>query len=325
MAWSEFNDNEIICHLCPYNCKIQNNHHGICSVRENRNNELFLPLYGVLSAINVDPIEKKPLYHFYPGSNILSVGFYGCNFHCQFCQNYNISQETKSSKNQQSTSPKELVELAYKKELNSIAYTYSEPIIHYEYIMECAELAHSYGIKNVLVTNGYLNPLPAQDLLTVMDGVNVDLKSFSNTFYQKIGGHPEPVKKFIRIASKLTHLEVTTLIIPGENDSEQEIMNIAVFLSNLDKNIPLHLSCYYPAYNYKIPSTSIQSVLSLVKIAEELLNFVYPGNIGLKEIKTFCTKCGNTLVSRKGYSVSTKSIKNGRCSQCNSEIPFPTL
>lgn len=324
MAWSELLSDKLTCTLCPHNCVIRKDHYGICSIRKNENMELKLPWYGLLSAINVDPIEKKPLYHFYPGSDILSVGFYGCNFHCQFCQNYQISQETKSTNNKQPVSPGELIGLAIDKGISSIAYTYSEPIIHFEYIKKCAELAHSHDIKNVLVTNGYLNPLPASELLSLMDGVNVDLKSFTETFYHKIGGRLEPVKEFIRLASELTHLEVTTLVIPGENDSEEEITGIAEFLADLDINIPLHLSCYYPVYKYKTPPTSIESVLSLTKKAEKLLNFVYPGNMGLKETNTFCKKCGNTIVSRRGYSVSTSGIINGKCSQCEFEVPFPT-
>ena len=156
-----------------------------------------------------------------------------------------------------------------------------------------------------------------------MDGVNVDLKSFTESFYHKIGGSLEPVKEFIRLASELTHLEVTTLVIPGENDSEKEIMSIAEFLADIDTDIPLHLSCYYPVYKYKTPPTSIDSVLSLTEKASHILNFVYPGNVGLKEINTKCSECGNTIVSRKGYSVSTTGIINGKCSKCGGGIPFP--
>ncbi len=323
MAWSEVYSDKLKCSLCPHNCTIHKDHFGICSIRKNENMKLELPWYGILSAINIDPIEKKPLYHFYPGSKILSIGFYGCNFHCQFCQNYQISQRTTSTTSKESVMPEELVELAGKNGIDSIAYTYSEPVIHFEYIMECAELAHSNDIKNVLVTNGYLNPSPAGELLSLMDGVNVDLKSYTKTFYHKIGGHIEPVKEFIRLASELTHLEVTTLVIPDENDSEEEIINIAGFLANLDINIPLHLSCYYPVFKYKTPPTSSESVLYLVKIAKEQLNFVYPGNIGLDEINSFCNGCGNIIVSRKGYSVSTSGIVNGKCSKCGDIIPFP--
>lgn len=324
MAWSELTSGKLTCKLCPHNCIIRENQYGICSIRKNEGSELKLPWYGLLSAVHTDPIEKKPLYHFYPGSDILSAGFYGCNFHCQFCQNYQISQETRSINNKQHVSPSELVELAIDKGISSIAYTYSEPVIHFEYIMECAELAHSHGVGNVLITNGYLNPSPARELLSRMDGVNVDLKSFNNTFYHKLGGKLEPVKDFIKIASELTHLEVTTLVIPGENDSEEEIMSISEFVADLDKNIPLHLSCYYPVFKYKTPATSVDSVLSLAEKASKILNFVYPGNVGLKETNTYCPECGNTIVSRRGYSVSTSGIIEGNCSKCGAEIPFPT-
>ena len=323
MAYSEDVHEKLICNLCPHNCVISNEQYGICSIRKNENMKLELPFYGLLSALNIDPIEKKPLYHYYPGSSILSAGFYGCNFHCPFCQNYQISQETESVKSKKYTPPLELVQLAVNEGIPSIAYTYSEPVIHFEYIMECAELAHSNNIRNVLITNGYLNPLPAKELLSLMDGVNVDLKSFTESFYHKIGGSLEPVKEFIRLASELTHLEVTTLVIPGENDSEKEIISIAEFLADIDTDIPLHLSCYYPVYKYKTPPTSIDSVLSLTEKASHILNFVYPGNVGLKEINTKCSECGNTIVSRKGYSVSTTGIINGKCSKCGGGIPFP--
>ena len=323
MAWSGVHSGNLKCTLCPHNCIIREGHYGMCSVRKNENMELKLPWHSLLSAVHTDPIEKKPLYHFYPGSNILSIGFYGCNFHCGFCQNYQISQKIKSTTDKQPISPEAIVETAIDRGISSIAYTYSEPVIHFEYIMECAEIAHNRGIKNVLVTNGYLNPSPAGELLSLMDGVNVDLKSFDNTFYHKLGGKLEPVKEFIKIASELTHLEVTTLIIPGENDSESEIMSIAEFIADIDRNIPLHLSCYYPVHKYNTPATSVESVLSLAKNAEKLLNFVYPGNIGLEEINTFCSKCGNIIVSRKGYSVSTSGIVNGKCLKCGNQIPFP--
>lgn len=323
MAYSELVHEKLICNLCPHNCVISNEQYGICSIRKNENMKLALPFYGLLSALNIDPIEKKPLYHFYPGSSILSAGFYGCNFHCPFCQNYQISQETESVKSKKYTSPLELVQLAVDEGIPSIAYTYSEPVIHFEYIMECAEFAHSNNIRNVLVTNGYLNPLPAKELLSLMDGVNVDLKSFTESFYHKIGGSLEPVKEFIRLASELTHLEVTTLVIPDENDSEEEIMSIAEFLADIDTDIPLHLSCYYPVYKYNTPPTSIDSVLYLTEKASHILNFVYPGNVGLTEINTKCPECGNTIVSRKGYSVSTTGIINGECSKCGKKIHFP--
>lgn len=279
MAYTKINKNKLECRLCPHNCNITEGNSGICGIRKNKNMKLELPLYGKLSAINIDPIEKKPLYRFLPGTQILSAGFFGCNFHCQFCQNYQISQIFGEDEKNKYVSPAELIELALTKGLRSIAYTYSEPVIHFEYIMECSKLAHKYGIKNVLVTNGFLNPEPAGELLSLIDGVNVDLKAFTQSFYSKLGGEIEPVKIFIKLAAEFTHLEVTTLIIPGENDSIKEIMNIANFLMAIDPNIPLHISSYYPTYKYEVLSTPKDTVLRLVEIASKHLNYVYPGNI----------------------------------------------
>jgi len=279
MAYTKIIKNKLVCSLCPHNCRISEGESGICFVRRNNKMELELPFKGNISAIAIDPIEKKPLYHFQPGSKILSIGFLGCNFHCQFCQNYKISQQYTNINEKKYTSPKDLIKTVQEQDLNSIAYTYSEPVIHFKYIMECAELAHKNGIKNVLITNGFLNPEPAKELLSLMDGVNVDLKAFTQSFYSKLGGKIEPVKYFIKLASELTHLEVTTLIIPGENDSFKEMSNIANFLSSIDPNIPLHISSYYPVYKYKVSSTPKDTVLSLVEKASEVLNYVYPGNI----------------------------------------------
>ena len=323
MAYTNFKSNLLECRLCPHNCSIKDGSFGICSVRKNEKSELKLPFKGLLSAINIDPVEKKPLYHFFPGSNVLSIGFYGCNFHCQFCQNHTISQNTPSDVNSKPMAPAELISLAVKNGLDFIAYTYSEPVIHFEYILECAILAHTRGIKNILVTNGFLNPLPAKELLSVIDGVNIDLKSFNNTFYSEIGGNIEPVKNFINIASKLCHTEVTTLIIPGKNDSEKEIVEISGFIASINPDIPFHLSCYYPSYKYKISATSVKEVLKLTKKASELLHYVYPGNIGTKDIITKCINCGNTLITRQGYTVFTDGIINKRCSNCGTLIPFP--
>lgn len=279
MAYTTFQNNNFICRLCPHNCNIKDGNTGICSVRKNNKNKLELPLYGYLSAVNIDPIEKKPLYHFIPGSQVLSIGFYGCNFHCQFCQNYQISQVYNAENNKIFISPAKIVQIAEEKGIKSIAYTYSEPVIHFEYIMECSQIAHTKGIKNVLVTNGFLNPEPAEELLKRMDAVNVDLKAFTNSFYNKLGGKIEPVKDFIKLAAKLSHLEVTTLIIPGENDSETEIINIANFIASIDTNIPLHLSAYYPVFKYDISSTPKDTILRLCEKISKILTYIYPGNI----------------------------------------------
>ena len=317
-------DQFIQCELCPNRCKILEGKTGICRIRLNKGNSLALPYYGRLSAVAVDPIEKKPLYHFYPGSKILSIGFVGCSLQCPFCQNYSISQST--DRGEQYIGPEELVEIAQDRGSFGIAYTYSEPAIHIEYALEAADLARRKGLKNVLVSNGYLNPGPADDLLEFIDAANIDLKCFNDEFYQKeIKGQLEPVLEFIRKASKKTRLEVTTLIIPGKNDSNREMEEISSFLADLNPDIPLHLSCYYPAYKYTIARTQYDMVEHLAGIARKNLRFVYLGNVGLKETNTYCPSCGELLIRRSGYATKILGIQDGSCGNCGREIPIPTL
>lgn len=310
---------KIQCILCPNKCVIPVNRHGICRVRFNKDGELDLPLYSKLSAIAMDPIEKKPLYHFYPKSSILSIGFYGCTFHCPFCQNYLISQTNNGRFNE--LSPQDLIKTAKEYNSNGIAYTYSEPLIHFEYVLDSAIIARKDGLKNVLVSNGYINPEPAEELLEFIDAANIDLKTFNPEFYKKeIGGDPEEVKRFLKQASERIHLEVTTLVIPGKNDSDEEIENIAFFLSGLSKDIPYHLSCYYPTYKYKIPPTPVNTVKRLAEIARKHLNYVYLGNVGYSETNTYCPECNNLLIQRSGYNVNIIGIERGKCSACKKEI-----
>jgi pyruvate formate lyase activating enzyme len=290
----------------------------------NRGGKLELPYYGVLSAISVDPIEKKPLYHFQPGSSILSVGFYGCSFHCPFCQNYRIAHYTPPEGSMPRTEPADIVAKALAGSSRSIAYTYSEPTVHFEWIVETARLAREAGVKNVLVSNGYLNPKPAAELIGLMDAANIDLKSSREDFYKNIiGGHIAPVKAFLREAARRIHLEVTTLVIPGYNDSEEEILEIAAFLADLDPNIPLHLSCYYPAYRFTAPPTPPETVFHLAKAAGKILNYVYPGNVGLSEITTSCPACGHILIRRRGYWIDLSGIRDGKCAKCGRPVDFP--
>jgi pyruvate formate lyase activating enzyme len=294
----------------------------VCGTRSNQKGALVLPYYGRITALATDPIEKKPLYHFYPGITILSVGFLGCSLHCPFCQNYNISQDMSTPTNY--VSPQELVSAAEKNKSFGIAYTYSEPAIHFEYVTDSAVLAHERGLKNVLVTNGYLNKEPAEQMLELMDAVNVDLKCFNDDFYRKeLGGKLEPVLDFIKIAGAKTSLEVTTLIIPTKNDSEAEMEQIAGFLAGIDKNIPLHLSCYYPIYKYSIPRTDVSTIKRLAEVAKKHLNFVYLGNVGTMETNSTCPSCGQVLIRRRAYSVSKPGITDGACNKCGFKVPIP--
>jgi pyruvate formate lyase activating enzyme len=309
---------KVRCHVCPHNCIIASGKCGICRTRCNNAGTLELPFYGRLSAQAVDPIEKKPLYHFYPGSTIFSVGFWGCSFRCPFCQNYRISQSTFES---EYVSPEDLCKEAMANRSFGIAYTYSEPLIHMEYLIETASIARKMGLKNVLVSNGYVNSEPAGELLPLLDAANIDLKAFNPEFYNKeIGGDVEDVKRFISEAAKLIHLEVTTLVIPTKNSSETEIESIAGFLASIDKDMPFHLSCYFPTYKYAIPQTPVDMISNLSRIAGKYLRFVYVGNTGLKKSDTICPSCGNILISRSGYATEIKDLKAGLCGKCGEKI-----
>ncbi|RKX77588.1 MAG: AmmeMemoRadiSam system radical SAM enzyme [Spirochaetes bacterium] len=317
----EKRDDKLKCTLCPNECVINPGKAGICKVRVNHGGKLTLPYFAKIVAFGVDPIEKKPLYHYHPGKTILSIGFPGCSLQCPFCQNYSISQYTDTPG--ETIYPNELVKMTEQKHSFGIAYTYSEPAIHIEYVLEAGRLARERGLSNVLVSNGYLNPEPAEELLELMDAANIDLKGFNPDFYRReLKGKLQPVLDFITIAAKKTTLEVTTLVIPGKNDSPEEIDQIAGFLASLDKNIPLHLSCYFPHYKYSAPPTDPAAVRRLAEVARRRLNYVYLGNVGGMETNTYCPSCGNLLIRRRGYYTETKGIKDGKCSGCGEIIPI---
>jgi len=314
----------LICTLCPRSCRILQEEHGECGVRFNNSDGDNLPFYGILSAINIDPIEKKPLYHFYPGSLIFSIGFYGCSFHCPFCQNFQISQQTPEERSEKYVSPEKLIALVQQNNLTSVAFTYSEPLVHFEYILKASQLARENGIKTVLVTNGYINTKPARELLPYIDALNIDLKSFRDGFYSgELGGTLQPVLDFIKLSSEYSHVEVTTLVIPDKNDSDDEMDNIAGFIASVDRNIPLHLSAYYPAFNYTRQSTKESTIARLAKRARAFLPFVYPGNTRSLNSNTYCTGCGALLIERNGYRISKPGIQDGLCSACGKAVPFP--
>ena len=275
-------ETRVRCNICPYFCNIKEGNFGICGARTNKNGEIVADNYGKITSIALDPIEKKPLRRFHPGSNILSVGSYGCNFRCSFCQNWSISMEGKN-RDYIYLSPADLVKKAkeYVPRGNiGIAYTYNEPLIGYEYVMDCTKLIVENGLKNVVVTNGFINREPFEELLPYIHAFNIDLKSFSQEFYKNIGGDLEVVKRSIELASKKCHVEVTTLIIPGENDSEDEMRELTKWLASIDRKIPLHISRFFPAYKMPDKSpTPISTILKLTEIASESLDYVYAGNV----------------------------------------------
>jgi len=270
------------CKICPHSCRLEENQVGFCGARSNRNGKIISINYGLLTGIALDPIEKKPLYRFYPGSKILSVGSFGCNFRCSFCQNHEISMANIDQVQTNYVSPEELIRMA--KELVpegniGIAYTYNEPLVGYEYLLECTSLARKEGLKNVLVTNGFICKEPFLQLLPKLDALNIDLKAFNEKFYQTISGDLNSVKRSIELAAKNNHVEVTTLIVPGENDSEEEIRNLSQWIASIRPDIPLHLTRFFPRYQMTDKAaTKVRKVYELAEIARESLKYVYEGN-----------------------------------------------
>ncbi len=320
------NDEKLRCLLCPHSCLISRGGRGVCGVRENHEGEGLLLTYGVISGYATDPIEKKPLYHFYPGSSILSVGSYGCNLKCDFCQNYHISQEINTTGSRR-LSPEELVRQALRTPGNiGLAYTYNEPVIWYEYVTDCARLATAGGLRNVMVTNGYINSNPLTKLIEVTDAFNIDLKAFSNDFYRRYTGATlEPVLEAIKtVASSGKHLEITTLILPGLNDSEEEMRREAEWIAeNAGRGVPLHLTRYFPMYRRNNPPTPAPTITKLKAVAGEYLDYVYTGNMAERDAgsDTFCPSCHSVVVRRSGYRTSVTGLTDdGRCGRCSEEI-----
>ncbi|MBO8160373.1 MAG: AmmeMemoRadiSam system radical SAM enzyme [Thermosipho sp. (in: Bacteria)] len=317
----EEKDGGVVCKLCPHNCFLKDGEIGICKVRYNQNGILYTKNYGDISSIAMDPIEKKPLYHFKPGTEILSVGTWGCNFRCGFCQNWEISQEKPSVK---MVTPQQLVDIALSRNSKGIAYTYSEPIVWYEFVLDTSRIAHKKGLYNVLVTNGFIEIEPLKLLLQNIDAMNIDLKGFNNEFYKKecLGDYRKVLEVIEYAYNAGVHVEVTTLIIPGKNDNEEELLKEFEALSKISKDIPLHLSRYFPAYKYVIPPTPLDKLKKLYVLAKEFLNFVYLGNIFEPEYETtFCPECHSQVIVRRGYDIDLVNLsKEGKCKICGREI-----
>lgn len=314
-------DHKVHCSLCPQDCTIRDGRTGFCRVRQNRGGVLYSLNYGQVSSIALDPIEKKPLYHFFPGSFILSAGTVGCNLRCGFCQNWQIAQQDAPTF---TIPPAELVAMAKKRAEEGnigIAYTYSEPGVWYEYVKDCAQLAKEAGLKNVLVTNGYLMPEPLAALLPYVDAVNLDIKAFTDDFYRRnCAGHLPPILQTAEIMQRYCHLEITTLVVPGENDSEEEIGALARWIAkHLGREVPLHLSRYFPNYRFQLPPTPILTLHRVREAAEEYLQFVYLGNVGgEEETTTFCPECGRELITRGRRVISR--LQGETCPACGTRV-----
>jgi pyruvate formate lyase activating enzyme len=328
LYYTKISEDKVRCELCPHNCEIKNAESGICKVRINQKGKLISQNYGVVSSIGFDPIEKKPLYHFFPGSEILSIGSLGCNLKCEFCQNWQISQTSVEDfkRGEKNLKADDIIELALtKKENIGIAYTYNEPIVFFEFMFDVAKKAKQNKLKNVMVTNGFINQKPLNELNKYMDAYSVDLKAFDNEFFKKYTkSQLEPVKEtLISIIKAGKHLEITNLIIPGLNDNLETFEQMVIWIrENLGKNIVLHISKYYPTYKLKIEPTSIETMLELNRIANRHLDHVFLGNVLLPDgNNTQCPSCNETVIRRTGYLTQKYSLKNtGECLKCGKQV-----
>jgi len=285
MFWSPAENGAVQCKLCPRNCIIPEGIAGLCGVRRNNHGRLCAESYGKVSAAALDPIEKKPLYLFHPGKRILSIGAFGCNLRCPFCQNSDISLEyQKARRAAQTLTPEDIAALAVRTVAEGnigVAYTYNEPLVGYEFVRDCAGLVRDAGLQNVLVTNGCVNPGPLETLLPLVNAMNIDLKGFSQRFYRKLGGDLKAVKETIALAYRHCHVEVTTLVILGENDSEEEIAALAKWIASLGLEIPLHLTRFFPRYKYAGRAvTPRETIDRLSEVADIYLRNVFAGNMG---------------------------------------------
>ena len=313
--------NEIVCALCPHCCVIAKGKLGKCNVRYNEGGVLSSLVYGHISSAAIDPIEKKPLYHFYPGEKIFSIGFSGCNLKCPFCQNHSISQSFLS--HTPYIKPEELLHKQAATSTFMIAYTYSEPLIAYEYILNAAQKFKERGVKNVLVTNAYINSKPLKEMLQYIDALNIDLKAFTEESYKKLGGSLTPVKESIETAiSSGCHVEVTVLVVPEISDNLDMMDEISRYIASLDRSIPLNISRYFPAYKFNAPPTEIEQMNKLYECASKNLDYVYLGNMYSDErSNTYCPKCGEVLIVRKNYNiVITESLVENVCAKCGSKL-----
>lgn len=333
------------CTACKIRCVVKPGGAGVCGVRQNKGGKLYLLVYGKASAVNIDPIEKKPLYHFLPGSQIFSIGTVGCNFACSFCQNWDLSQLARSLRERlmkekhiedielevgrygYELPPERVVQLCREKRVPSIAYTYNEPVIFFEYLHDASTRARRYGIRTVFVSNGYESEEALDMASGYLDAMNIDLKSFRDGFYKKLcKARLQPVLDTIgEVYKRGIWLEVTTLVIPGQNDSEGELRDIAGFIASVSRDIPWHISAFHPAYKMKETAhTSRAALIKAYEIGLEAgLNYIYVGNIQDEERSaTYCPNCGAALIERTGYLPRIENtFSNGQCGRCHTKIP----
>ena len=320
-------DQQVQCRLCAHACRIKNGQRGVCGVRENREGTLLSLVYGAIVAENVDPIEKKPLFHLLPGSRSFSIATAGCNFRCSFCQNHEISQMPRK-KGQivgRERTPAEIVELALRNGSKSIAYTYTEPTVYFEFAFETAGIAREKGLKNVFVTNGYMTPGMLELIAPRLDAANVDLKAFRDDFYKKhCGARLQPVLDSLRLMKALgIWVEVTTLLIPGLNDGGEELRELAAFIVSLGAETPWHISRFHPQYRMtETPPTPAESIHRAAEIGRSAgLKYVYSGNLpGDPGENTNCARCSRLLIGRSGFSIERLDLKGSACPHCGTPL-----
>ncbi|MDA8078548.1 MAG: AmmeMemoRadiSam system radical SAM enzyme [Nitrospiraceae bacterium] len=327
MVYEKLEGSDVRCRLCGHNCAIRDGQRGICAVRENQGGALYSLVYGKVISMNIDPIEKKPLFHVLPGSTSLSIATVGCNFRCKHCQNYEISQyprERKFSIPGKDTAPEAIVEAALQNRCDSISYTYTEPTIFFEYAYDCSRLAGAKGLKNIFVSNGYTGPEAVRLIAPNLTANNIDLKG-SDAFYREIcGARLNPVKETIRLMKENgVWVEVTTLIIPELNDSEKDLSDIAGFIASVDRAIPWHVSQFRPAYLLTDkPVTPVATLRKATEIGRKAgLKYVYEGNVpGEGGENTLCPACGEVLIKRFGYRILENRLADGRCPKCSTAV-----
>ncbi len=325
--WKETGNGKILCTLCPRYCTIGKGQNGFCFIRKNIDGKLYSLGYGRPTGFAVDPIEKKPLFQFYPGSEILSFGTAGCNLGCKFCQNWTTSKARSSESNSLYATPEDVIKITKYNNTPSIAYTYNDPTIFGEYVIDVSKLAHEEGIRNVMVTSGYIDKEARKEVYKYIDAANVDLKAFSETFYHKLTfSHLNDILDTLVWIKNNTDvwLEITTLLIPGENDSPEEIKLMCEWIvKNLGDEVPLHFTAFHPDFKMRDkPRTPFATLDSARKIALQLgIKYCYLGNVHDTEGQTtYCPNCGTILIGRDWHSVLTNNLKEGKCNKCNHKI-----
>ena len=324
LYWREVSGTKKVqCVLCPFNCILAEGKVGICHGKQNIDGRLYAINYGRTTTLAMDPIEKKPLYNFCPGRRILSAGANGCNLKCTFCQNWQISQETVRTID---VTPDDMVSAALREGSVGIAYTYTEPLIWFEFVLETAKAARAAGLKNVLVTNGLINKGPLKEILPFIDAMNIDIKSMDDGFYKKIcRGMLNPVLETVKMAAEKTHVETTNLVIPGLNDTNEMFEKLTDFLANISPLIPLHFSRYHPDNKLTNPMTPEETLYRAADIANRKLKHVYVGNITSDtHNQTKCPACGKLVIERAGYRVLKTFVTGGLCDFCSAETGIVT-